>query len=91
MNYIITALILIGYELNFFFKFKPLFGIPKEEYKKPFDCFFCLSFWGNTLLIIGYHIYLGIKTQELTISYHELIGWGISILITKIIDLLWNK
>ena len=91
MNYIITALVLIAYERNLFFQLKPLFGIDKIDYKKPFDCFYCLSFWFNTLAIIGLHIYLWISKGQLTYCYSELIGWGFCILITKIIDLLWNK
>lgn len=91
MNYILTALILIGYEFNFFFNLKPLFGISKEDYKKPFDCFFCLSFWGNTLAIVGLHIYMFIRTEELTFCYYEVSSYALSLLITKIIDLSWNK
>jgi lipid-A-disaccharide synthase-like uncharacterized protein len=76
MNLILTSLILIAYELNLFFKLKLLVGYKKHEYKKPFDCFFCLSVWGNSLLLI--------YTQDLT-------QWAVAILISKTIDLLWNK
>lgn len=85
MNYIITAFVLIAYELNLFFQIKKLFGYKAYEYKKPFDCFFCLSVWANTittttLIILNYSQYKSYLT-----------GWAVLIILSKIIDLLWNK
>jgi len=91
MNYIITALILIGCELNFFFNLKPLFGIKKHVYKKPFDCFFCLSIWGNTIGTLSIVIIHSIKLKSLSLDLNLFIGWAFCILLSKIIDLLWNK
>jgi len=85
MNYIITALILLGYELNIFYKLKPLFGYDKHKFKKPFDCFLCLSFWGNTLTTITIII---IKQK---ICINDLAMFSLCIILTKIIDILINK
>ena len=84
MFYFITALVLLAKELGFFFELKKL--IHKKDYftfRKPYDCFFCLSVWANTLLLI---VLLTFNYQ----SYH-FTNFGVVILLTKIIDLLWNK
>ena len=79
---IITGSVLICYELNLFFQLKKLLGWKAHEYVKPFDCFFCLSLWGNLIAFtLTYLITGNLLLQEL----------GYQILITKIIDLLWNK
>jgi hypothetical protein len=83
MNYLITALVLIAYELQFFYQLKKLLGYKAYEPKKPFDCFFCLSTWANTITTT----ILIINNPSLCYLYQ----WGFIILTTKIIDLLWNQ
>ena len=75
-HYLITVIVLILFELGIFFKIKTLIYQKAWEYRKPFDCFFCLSLWFNLFLLI--------LSQNLT-------QFAIAILITKTIDLLWNK
>lgn len=85
MNYLVTALILILKEVSFFGLTDWIkLNIHKtRDYKKPYDCFFCLSVWANvitTILLI-----------TITGNIYYISEFGISILISKLIDLQWNK
>ena len=79
---IVTGSILILYELNVFFQLKKLLGWKAHEFVKPFDCFFCLSLWAN---LIAFTI-IFIITREFQIE-----NLAFQYVLTKIIDLLWNK
>ena len=84
MFYFTTAIVLILKEVGFFWQVKKL--IHKNNYylyKKPYDCFFCLSFWFNTILLV----ILSLNN----FNVNNLYNFGVVILLTKIIDLLWNK
>lgn len=78
----ITAAILILHELNVFFQLKKLLGYTAHVYKKPFDCFFCLSVWANLIGFVTIYLLTG------STNINDL---GYQIIISKIIDLLWNK
>lgn len=84
MFYFITALVLFAKELGFFWRLKKLIH-PENYYsfKKPYDCFFCLSVWFNTAILILMLIF-----NYNTCHFNN---YGVVILLTKIIDLLWNK
>lgn len=84
MLYFTTALVLILKEIGFFWRIKKL--IEKENYylyKKPYDCFFCLSFWANTIVFSILAI--------ININENLICNYGVAIILSKIIDLLWNK
>lgn len=84
MFYFISALVLFSKEIGIFWQLKKL--IYKKDYfiyRKPYDCFFCLSVWANTLLLITLLIF-NYQSCHFT-------NYGVVILLTKIIDLLWNK
>lgn len=84
MFYFITAITLILKELGLFWRLKKLiFPNDYYHYKKPFDCFFCLSFWANSTTLLFLLIF-NYNTMHLD-------NFGIVLLLTKIIDLLWNK
>ena len=85
MNYFVTAIILILKEVSFFglTDFIKIKFHKTKQYTKPYDCFFCLSVWVNSITIIAVLFY----SQNFSYIY----DFGISILISKIIDLQWNK
>ena len=84
MFYFVTSLVLFAKELGLFWQLKKLTH-PNDyyAYKKPYDCFFCLSVWANTILLILMLIF-----NYNTCHFNN---YGVVILLTKIIDLLWNK
>lgn len=83
MLYLSTAITLLLHETGVFWNLKKLIHEDYYKYRKPYDCFFCMSFWTNSILLVTLCL-LNFELQLLR-------DYGIVILITKTIDLLWNK
>lgn len=82
MFYLLTLMILFLKEFHFFSWLKKMIHGSKK-YRKPYDCFFCLSLWVNILALL--------PILYFTNNIYYLNEFSLSILISKVIDLSWNK